>query len=334
MIVTPEVNRRNHLQALAGATVTAAAGGILGLIFPPLFAGLVLAPVVWWLLRRRVRRRLAVMRQPFPPAWEQILQTHVAYFRALCEADRERFRQMVKVFLDEVRITGIKTDVDDTCRVLVAASAVIPVFGFHDWDYHRLGEVLLYPASFDHDYRTQGGAGANILGMVGLKHLSGVMILSKPSLLEGFAPHADKENVGIHEFAHLVEREEAEGRGLPPEVPREVVKQWVAYVARELARPSRNRAHINSYAYTNEAEFFAVLTEYFFTSPEKLRHNDPTLYQMLRQMFQQDPLSLRKLASGSRCVYGGNAPCPCGGGKKYRECCGSRSDVLAVTSGC
>ena len=32
-----------------------------------------------------------------------------------------------------------------TIRVLVAASAAIPIFGFHDWEYHRLREVLIYP---------------------------------------------------------------------------------------------------------------------------------------------------------------------------------------------
>ena len=46
--------------------------------------------------------------------------------------------------------------------------------------------------------------------MVGLKHLSGVMILSKPSLLGGFDNPSSKDNVGVHEFAHLVENEEAD----------------------------------------------------------------------------------------------------------------------------
>ena len=144
-----------------------------------------------------------------------------------------RFRQLVQVFLDEVRITGIRTDVDDTVRVLVAASAAIPIFGFHDWEYHRLGEVLVYPASFGDAYQTKGEANENTLGMVGLRHLSGVMILSKPALLAGFENRSSKENVGVHEFAHLVEEEEAV-HGLPPEVPPEVVQQWIQYVAREL----------------------------------------------------------------------------------------------------
>jgi Mlc titration factor MtfA (ptsG expression regulator) len=126
--------------------------------------------------------------------------------------------------------------------------------------------------------------------------------------------------VGVHEFAHLVEKEETD-QGLPPEVPWEVVKQWIQYVARELAHPPKNRSHINQYAYTNEHEFFAVLAEYFFKSPDVLQTQDPKLYQMLRDMFHQDTRSLLKLAPRRRRQCGRNSPCPCGSGKKYKMCC-------------
>jgi MtfA peptidase len=261
-----------------------------------------------------------VMAQPFPASWEQVLQSHVAFFRSLSAHEKERFRQLVKVFLDEVRITGIQTEVDDTIRVLVAASAAIPIFGFHDWEYHRLGEVLVYPGSFGEEYQTTGHADENILGMVGLKHLRGVMILSKPSLLAGFDVPSTGDNVGIHEFAHLVELEEAE-HGLPPEVPWRAVQHWVQYVARELSHPSKNHSYIRSYAYANEHEFFAVLAEYFFKSPDLLEARDPQLYKMLHEMFHQDTASLTKLTFSRRPRYSQNAPCPCGSGKKFKHCC-------------
>jgi Mlc titration factor MtfA (ptsG expression regulator) len=267
-----------------------------------------------------VSPRLAVMQQPFPDSWEHILRAHVAFFEALDEVGKARFRQLVQIFLDEVRITGIRTEVDETIRVLVAASAAIPIFGFHDWEYHRLREVLIYPDSFDDAYQSTGGSEEHILGMVGLHHLSGVMILSKPALLAGFADEAGTHNVGVHEFAHLFEKEASE-YGLPPEVPWRVVRQWVRYVARELARPSQQSAHINPYAYTNEHEFFAVVAEYFFTSPELLKRRDPALYAMLRGLFHQDTESL--LPSVPRRGQGvdPNAPCPCGSGKKCKLCC-------------
>jgi MtfA peptidase len=106
------------------------------------------------LLRRRCLRRRAVARRPFPPEWRVVLERRVRFYRALDESQKERFRQIVAVFLDEIQVTGVRTDVDDTVRVLVAAGAIIPVFGFEDWDYHRLGEVLVYPGAFDRGYRT------------------------------------------------------------------------------------------------------------------------------------------------------------------------------------
>ena len=320
MLVTLENNRRNrkHAFALAGATaVTAAAAGWW---WPPVLLSLGLCPFIYWSVRRRCLRRLRIMKQPFPVSWEQVLQSHVAFFRALSDHEKERFRQLVKVFLDEVRITGIRTDVDDTVRVLVAASAVIPILGFHDWEYHRLGEVLVYPNSFGEEYQTAGNADKNILGIVGLNYLRGVMILSKLSLFAGFDSPSSRENVGIHEFTHLVEQEEIE-HGMPPEIPWRAVKHWVEYVKRELSHPSRNRSYINSYAYTNEHEFLAVLAEYFFKSPALLQEKDPQSYAILRKMFHQDTASLLRLTSSRRLRYGRNAPCPCGSGKKYKHCC-------------
>jgi len=260
------------------------------------------------------------MQQPFPDEWEQILRTHVAFFLALDEAGKSRFRQLVQIFLDEVRITGIRTGVDETVRVLVAASAAIPIFGFHDWEYRRLHEVLIYPDAFDDAYRTRGGSDEHILGMVGLHHLSGVMILSKPALLAGFSPQPGTHNVGVHEFAHLVEKEAGE-YGLPPEVPWMAVRQWVRYVARELAHPSSRRTHVSDYAYTNEHEFFAVLAEYFFTSPDLLKRRDPALYALLRDLFHQDTEALLPALPWRRRGLSRNAPCPCGSGRKYKHCC-------------
>ena len=320
MLVTPESNRRNRFHALMLAGVMAAASAIAGWFSSLALLLLTLCPFIYCLLRRRCLRRLKIMSQPFPASWEQILETHVAFFRALPGPEKERFRQLVKVFLDEVRITGIRTEVDDTVKVLVAASAAIPIFGFQDWEYHGLGEVLVYPGAFGEKYQTTGNADENILGMVGLKHLSGVMILSKPSLLAGFDNQSSKNNVGIHEFAHLVENEEGD-YGLPPEVPWQAVRHWVEYVAKELAHPTKNHAYINSYAYTNEHEFFAVLSEYFFKSPDLLQQKDPDLYAMLREMFHQNARSPLKLAQSVRQRYARNAPCPCGSGKKYKNCC-------------
>ena len=322
MLVTPGINRRNQLVAISASAIVALSVIGAGLFYPWCWLALLLVPVVYWWLRRRCLRRMRVMKGPLPQVWEGTLRTRVAYYNALDEQQQQRFGQLVKIFLDETRITGIRTDVDETTRVLVAASAIIPVFRFPNWEYTRLGEVLIYPGSFNNEFETDGDGQRNTLGMVGDGYLGGVMILSKPSLHSGFDIGGDKRNVGIHEFAHLVDKGDGIIDGIPPGIPADVMRQWIEWVGSELADPPDKRTHINPYAYTNEAEYFAVLVEYFFEAPGVLQSKNPQLYDMLEKMFRQDTASFLSGVSTFRARrIGRNSRCPCGSGKKYKKCC-------------
>ena len=325
MLVDPQSNLQNRRLAI-GVTI----GCVLVLIILIYFSwywvlAVPLSAGVYHLIRRRTARRVRVIGAPFPSSWEVILNQDVAFFRALRDERKPRFRNMVKVFCDEVPITGIRTEIDERTRVLVAASAVIPVFGFDDWEYSGLGEVLVYPGPFDDGYCT-GQGDENILGMVGTGHLSGVMILSKPDLISGFTNPEDKRNVGIHEFAHLVDKADGAVDGLPLGIDKQTALPWVQWVGEELKSEGDGKNHINDYAYTNEAEYFAVLSEYFFEAPDVLAKKNPELYAMMESMYRQNT---RKLLSGVRAKkpkrVGRNSPCPCGSGKKYKKCCRRKS---------
>lgn len=324
MLVTPQQDQHNRRVAVMSSVAVVAVGIVVGIFFRPALVLLPIAALVYWMIRRQSERRLKVMSAPFPDAWEESLRSHVEFFRALDEEKKGRFRNMVKVFLDEVTITGIGTDVDELTRTLVAASAVIPVFGFEDWEYARLGEVLIYPNAFGDNYQTGEGSERTTLGMVGVNHLSGLMILSKPDLVSGFAISNDKRNVGIHEFAHLVDKADGSVDGLPSGIPADTVRPWIDWVARELGSSKDAGNGIDDYAYTNEAEYFAVLTEYFFEAPETLQRKNPELYAMMQSMYRQDTKGFLAGTFSRRKRVGRNSECPCDSGKKFKHCCGTR----------
>ena len=94
------------------------------------------------------------------------------------------------MFLAEKRITGIKLELDNTTRVLVAVSAIIPIFGFPEWEWDQISEVLIYPDRFDNDFAFESDSERHTLGMVGTGALNRLMILSKPDLLDGFRNQA------------------------------------------------------------------------------------------------------------------------------------------------
>lgn len=320
MLVTSESDQANRRWAIGISVALALLIAGFATVRPWALFALPLAWAVHWWMRRGTTRRLKVMASPFPDVWEAALQTHVVYYRMLDEEQREGFRNRMKIFLDEIAVTGIRTEVGETTRALVGASAVIPIMGLDDFEYSGLGEVLIYPGSFGADYQTDGEGDKNTLGMIGVNHLSGVMILSKPSLLAGFSNPSDKRNVGIHEFAHLVDKADGEVDGIPVSASAEVTEPWVKWVGQEL-QSEGTRAGIDDYAYTNEAEYFAVLSEYFFEKPAQLQAKNPKLYAMLRKMYHQDPKRLFRGRRKRRGKVRRNDPCPCGSGDKFKHCC-------------
>ncbi len=278
-------------------------------------------------LTRAMRRRARIRQEPFPTAWETILQHKVSYFQTLGKSEQARFREEVAIFLNEKRITGIKTPIDDTVRVLVAASAVIPIFGFPGWEWDQISEVLIYPTTFNQQYEMQGAGNRDVLGMVGRGEMNRMMILSKPELLQGFRAAQDRKNVGIHEFTHLLDKSDGSVDGVPSRaLPQSAVAPWLKLVHHEMETIRAGHSDINPYGLKNEAEFFAVVSEYFFENPTKMKRKHPELYAMLQQVFQQNPQAQVKKALVAMVHpkagrLGRNAPCPCGSGKKYKHCC-------------
>jgi len=141
----------------------------------------------------------------FPATWKAFLNQKVLFYHNLSDEEKKRFERDISRFLKKVKITGVNTTIDINDKLLVASSAAIPVFGFPNWDYTFLDEVLLYPGSFDSNYALNDSSEV-ITGMVGSGAMNGKMILSKPSLHRGFENETDKQNVGVHEFIHLLDK--------------------------------------------------------------------------------------------------------------------------------
>jgi len=275
------------------------------------------------LLFQRKRKKAVPLSEPVqtPAKWRGILGSRVNFYQNLTEPERLQFESDVQNFLQTVTITGIKVKVDIEDRLLVASSAVIPLFGFPVWTYEGLNEVLLYPSSFDRNFKINSKKEI-ITGMVGSGVMRGKVILSKPALHQGFSNATDKRNVGIHEFAHLFDGEDGWIDGIPPGLPEEQSPLWLDFVRSKIKDIVTDKSDIDSYGAYSKEEFFAVASEYFFERPDLLQRKHPKLYEMLSQVFRQDrsmdvdPSTFAKAPEPSR-----NSPCPCGSGRKYKRCC-------------
>ena len=92
---------------------------------------------------------------------------------------------------------------------------------------------------------------------------------------------------------------------------------WLELMKEKIDEIKRRKSDINPYGSTNQAEFFAVASEYFFERPQLLAQKHPELYETLEEIFDQemDERDLKNL----KLDIGRNSPCPCGSGKKYKQ---------------
>lgn len=276
---------------------------------------------IYWYYQSRVKRSNWVSpKENFPMDWKIILHENISFYNSLSIEEKKRFEYKVQEFILNYEIIGIKTKITILDKLLVASSAVIPIFGFDHWKYIHLNQILIYPSRFNEKFETEGDD-RRILGMVGNGYMEGTMILSQKALKHGFKNESDKKNTAIHEFVHLIDKTGGPIDGIPSMLmEKQYVIPWIDMMNQKLEEIYHNDSDINPYGGTNRAEFFSVASEYFFERPKLLKRKHPDLYERLEKVFNQD-MSSRNLSTKTRKIER-NSLCPCNSGKKYKRCCG------------
>lgn len=250
------------------------------------------------------------------PSWSEYLNDTVVFYRTLGQKDKRVFEERARLFLETTPIESGQFEVSDDDRLLVASSAVIPVWGFPDWHYFNVSKVFLLPASFNEKFEC-GLPDSLFTGMVGTGPMSGKLVLSRPALHQGFMNSRDKHNVGIHEFVHLVDMADGDCDGFPERLKKySYAIPWFELVEKKITGIEGKQSNIRDYGATNKAEFLAVASEYFFERPKMMKNKHPALYSALTDLYQQDVLRLSEDINPKK-----KSPCPCGSGKRYKHCC-------------
>ena len=255
----------------------------------------------------RAAKRKLLFDTPLEPERVAIIARRFPYFARLSEEDRRELLGHVQVFLDEKHFEGCGgLELTDEIKLTIAAHACLLLLHRKTNYYPGLDSILVYPDAYRAPKRVAVGGGLAIEtdeARLGESHRRGIVVLSWDAIAKKSGDVAYREtsgpdgrNVVLHEFAHQLDQEDGEADGVPVLDRPSAYGPWARVFQAEFDDLTREVDHgresdIDPYAATNPAEFFAVVTEEFFETPEKLAKNHPRLYAELAGYYNQDPLA-------------------------------------------
>ncbi|MEJ2685622.1 MAG: zinc-dependent peptidase [Gammaproteobacteria bacterium] len=254
------------------------------------------------------QRRRIVRRHPLDPGlWRRVTATlHV--LQGLSGAELHRLRDQVILFLHEKQFYGARgLTVTDTVQASIAVQACLPILNL-DMDYYRgWYSIICYQDAFITRHQQMDYAGVvhnseRVLTGEAWEH--GPVILSVTDATPDAEPFGAGTNVVIHEMAHKLDMLSGQANGFPPLHPEMSTAQWASVMSAAFRQLSGQvRAGISQpfdpYGAENPAEFFAVMSECFFTAPELLAGLSPQVYAQLAAFYRQDPVQRRGHATGA-----------------------------------
>ena len=232
--------------------------------------------------------------------WSQAIG-YCRYAQALDAPDRQRLRRLVEQFLRAKSFDGAGgfAPTPHVCAV-VAVKACAPILNLGIDYYAGWSDIVVYPADFrvrDEYVDYAGVVHRESRDLCGQSLSQGPMVLSWDAIAQ--ERQAAARDVVIHECAHKLDILNGAANGFPPLHAHMSAKRWSrifqdAYRRFADAVETGDETDLDPYAATDPAEFFAVMSEAFFTGPALVYRDFRPAYAELVEFYRQDPLALAR----------------------------------------
>lgn len=241
-----------------------------------------------------------------PTLWQKTL-AGLPFLAGLAVDAENRLKSLTEAFLAEKEFSAAGDLVlsDEIC-VSIAVQGCLPILELGLSAYRGWVGVIVYPDEFVVERRIEDEDGViheyeDVIS--GEAWEGGPLIVSWHDVqLAGQADTAGY-NVVIHEFAHKLDMLNGEADGIPALHSGLDEAHWIdifdaAYEDFCRRVDDGEETVIDPYASQEHSEFFAVISEVFFLTPQVVADEYPSLYGLLRDYYRQDPLQrLTKAAS-------------------------------------
>lgn len=230
--------------------------------------------------------------------WRDITENR-AFLRGMSAVEKARLRELSTLFLYEKHFVGAQgLQLTPAMSASIAAQACLPILGLGFNCLSGWSDVIVYPDAFVVSRDSVDAAGVvhhQQQVLAGESWSRGPLIVSWADVEQDQLGFDSGRNVVIHEIAHKLDVLNGSNNGFPPLHAAMSIPQWSKTLGdayQQLVQRVEHHHHacINPYAATSPAEFFAVVSEYFFCAPETLHNHFAEVYQQLQLYYRQDPL--------------------------------------------
>ena len=244
-------------------------------------------------LREWRRRRTLKSARLDEGLWKRVAGG-LSFLRGLSEEDTARLKQLVVLFLAEKEMHGARgLELTDEVRLSIAVQACLPILKLGLDVYEGWVGVIVYPGEFrvkKEEVDEDGVVHTFEDELAGEAWPGGPVILS----WEDVDMAERGYNVVIHEFAHKIHMDGAGDANFPAAREAMDPARWRKTLEKSYERfcaevDSGEPTFIDPYAAEHPAEFFAVMSEAFFTESAVLARDWPELYAQLALFYRQNP---------------------------------------------
>ena len=243
---------------------------------------------------REWRRKRALRRSRMDEDLWRRVSGALPFLRGLSAEELERLKRLVILFLSEKEMHGTHGfELTGEVRLSIAIQACLPILNLGLSVYDGWVGVIVYPGQFrvtKEEVDESGVVHVYEDDQSGEAWPGGPVVLSWEDVGMSEAGY----NVVIHEFAHKIHLDgpgdddlPAAREGMDPQTWREVLETAYERFCADVdaGRPLL----VDDYAAEHPSEFFAVMSEAFFTDSAILARDYPDLYDQLALFYKQDP---------------------------------------------
>jgi Mlc titration factor MtfA (ptsG expression regulator) len=208
-----------------------------------------------------------------------ILQQEFSFYNQLSFRHKRQFEHRIASFISDKEFIGRENlQVTERMKVLVSSVVCMISVGRKNYGFSLIDFILLYPDEFYSKINDAFHKGE-------FNPKSRVLVLSWKDFENGYQITNDNRNLGIHEYMHAMHLESIQGSDYDSD---RFIRQF-QNILKQLTKPEIkdkliDTKYFREYAFTNQYEFMAVITEYFFESPEEFKSQFPDLYEYTKKI--------------------------------------------------